>query len=88
MLAVLKSSYRRIMRSSQMLLFHYLESIAVLCDEGNVFMKYKTKCASIVGCSERTVKYFMSVIIGQQGYLGLRNAILLTQDKQSCSNKS
>jgi len=54
-LAVLKSSYRRILRSSQMLLFHDLESIAILCDEGNVFIENKTKVASRVGCSERAV---------------------------------
>jgi len=57
-LAALKSSYRCILRSSQMFLFHYLDSIAILCDVGNVFIDNKTKVASRVGCSERAVLYF------------------------------
>jgi len=66
-LAVLKSRYGWIQRSSRTSLFTNvivarLRKCSYLIREGKVFVKNKTKVASRVGCSERAVLYFRELL--------------------------
>jgi len=58
-LAVLKSRYGRIQRSSRVA---GLRKCRDLVGEGKVFIKNKVKVASRVGCSERRVVYFRKLL--------------------------
>jgi len=57
-LAVLKSRYGRIQR----VIVAGFRKCRDLVAEGKVFIKYKAKVASRVGCSERRVVYFTKLL--------------------------